>query len=159
MKKYLVLICLLLGGVFVYAQHDEEALKLKKEKEKIVEVLDKYIVANETQNIKLIEDIWYISEDIEVFGTAAGERLKGWDDIKKAFIRQFNTFTDTYISGRDRNIHIDDSCKIAWVSQMITYNFLLEGVQRKYEGVRFTAVLRNFDGRWKIVQMHLSLPH
>jgi ketosteroid isomerase-like protein len=157
MKKLLSVIYLLACCSFIYAQAEEK--HHKEDMAKINDVLDKYLTANATQNIKHIEEIWAIDEDIEAFGTAAGERLRGWDDIRKAFIRQFNTFTDTYISARDRSIHIDESGKFAWVSQMLNYNFLLEGQQIRNEGVRYTAVLKKINGQWKMVQIHLSLPH
>ncbi|MBE0661229.1 MAG: nuclear transport factor 2 family protein [Bacteroidales bacterium] len=157
MKKYFVLICLLFSAGLVFPQTDKDLFK--EDCAKINEVLDKYIIANETQNIRLIEEIWAIDEDIEAFGTAAGERIKGWEEIRKVFIHQFNTFTDTYISARNRSVHIDDSGAFAWVSQMLNYNYLLEGVQRKYEGVRHTVVLKKINGEWKMLQMHLSLPH
>lgn len=157
MKKYFTLLGLILFSTLLMAQ--AEARKKSEDKEKILEVLEKYIVANETQNIKLMEEIWAVNEDIEAFGTAAGERLRGWDAIRKVFIHQFNTFTDTYISARDQIVHVDDSGNVAWFSQIINYNYLLEGVQKKNEGIRYTGVLKKIDGKWKLVQIHLSLPH
>lgn len=157
MKKFIILIGMSLCFGLLMAQADQQTLKA--EKAKILEVLEKYIVANETQNIKLMEDIWATDEDIEAFGTAAGERLRGWEAISKVFVRQFNTFTDTYISARDQIVNIDDTGNVAWFSQIINYNFLLEGVQRKYEGVRYTGVMKKKNGHWKLVQIHLSLPY
>lgn len=157
MKKYFTLCGLILFSTMLMAQ--VEARQKSDDKEKILEVLEKYIVANETQNIKLMEEIWAVNEDIEAFGTAAGERLRGWDAIRKVFIHQFNTFTDTYISARDQIVHVDDSGNVAWFSQIINYNYLLEGVQKKNEGIRYTGVLKKIDGKWKLVQIHLSLPH
>jgi ketosteroid isomerase-like protein len=157
MKKYAALICLLAAAFVVFPQANEASYK--ENCHKINEVLDKYITASETQNIRLIEEIWAVDEDIEAFGTAAGERIKGWEELREVFIHQFNTFTDTYISARNRSIHIDDSGAFAWVSQMLNYNFLIEGVQKRYEGVRHTVVLKKINGEWKMLQMHLSLPH
>jgi len=157
MKKLFIILSLLICCNALLAQHDH--FNIREEKAKILRVLENYIVANETQNIKLMEEIWAIDEDIEAFGTAAGERLRGWPDIRRVFVHQFNTFTDTYISARDQIVNIHDSGDVAWFSQMINYNFLLEGVQKKYEGVRYTGVLKKVDDQWKLVQIHLSMPH
>lgn len=157
MKKFIILIGMSLCFGLLMAQSEQQSLKA--EKAKILEVLEKYIVANETQNIKLMEDIWATDEDIEAFGTAAGERLRGWEEIRRVFVRQFNTFTDTYISARDQIINVDEAANVAWFSQMMNYNFLLEGEQRKYEGVRYTGVMKKKNGQWKLVQIHLSMPH
>ncbi len=157
MKKSVIIFSLLVFSTLLFAQIDQKAIM--EEKTKILRVLENYIIANETQNIKLIEEIWATDDNIEAFGTAAGERLQGWEAIRKVFVHQFNTFTDTYISARDQIINIDESGKIAWFSQMINYNYLLEGVPKKYEGIRYTGVLKNKNGQWKLVQIHLSLPH
>ncbi len=157
MKKLITLVMLISITYSLQAQLTVE--QCKAETAKINAVLDKYITANETQNIRLIEEIWAIDEDIEAFGTAAGERLQGWDAIRKVFVHQFNSFTDTYISARNRSIHIDNSGNFAWVSQILNYNYLVDGVQKRHEGIRYTAVLIKTGNDWKMVQMHLSLPH
>jgi len=157
MKKLFTLFCLVVSSALLMAEVNVRPKP--NDKEKILEVLDKYIIANETQNIKLMEEIWAINLDIEAFGTAAGERLRGWDAIRKVFVHQFNTFTDTFISARDQIVNIDESGKIAWFSQIINYNYLLEGVQKTHEGIRYTGVMKKIDDEWKLVQIHLSLPH
>lgn len=157
MKKFAALTVLMICCTPLFAQLDQKTMK--EEKAKVLQVLENYIVANETQNIKLVEEIWATDENIEAFGTAAGERLQGWEAIRAVFVRQFNTFTDTYISARDQVVNIDDSGKIAWFSQMLNYNYLLEGVQKKHEGIRYTGVMKKIKGQWKLVQIHLSLAH
>ncbi|HHN47489.1 MAG TPA: hypothetical protein ENN08_00890 [Bacteroidales bacterium] len=157
MKKLLIILSLLICCNALLAQQDR--FNISEEKAKILRVIENYIVANETQNIKLMEEVWAIHDNIEAFGTAASERLQGWEALKRVFVHQFNTFTDTYISARDQIVNIDDAGNVAWFSQMINYNFLLEGTPKRFEGVRHTGVLKKIDGQWKMMQMHLSMPH
>ncbi len=155
MKK-LLLILLFLAGSIMTAQNYTK--KNNGEETKILLVLEKYILASETQNLQLIEEIWATDEPIVVFGTDAGEKILGWPDLKNAYRRQFNSFKDTYISARDQIVNINETGNTAWVSQILNYNFLLEGVSKKFEGVRFTGVMVKKSGQWKLVQLHLSLP-
>ena len=121
-------------------------------------VLEKYVIANETQDIELIQKIWAPYDDIIVFGTTSDEKLEGWLQIQEAMKNQFGSLKDTYISVRDQNIQINETGNTAWFAEVINYNFLYKGEARSYEGVRFTGVMRKVNGNWLIVQSHMSVP-
>ncbi len=157
MKTSTLLLVMLLMGTFLYGQG--KSPKFKQDEVKILSVLEKYIIANETQNIDLIEEIWAIDEPILAFGTEVGEKIEGWEELRSVYLRQFNNFSETYISARDQKININDTGNSAWFSQILNYNFTLEGISRKYEGIRFTGVLIKKGEQWRLVQIHLSLPY
>ncbi len=131
---------------------------IAKEKEAIKLVLEKYALANENQDMALIEDIWYPSEHIVSFGTESDEKLVGWDEIKRAVEKQFQNFSNTYISYHDQIIEVNDEGNTAWFSEIMNYNFILNGEAHSYEGLRYTGVLVKKDGKWKLVQTHISIP-
>ncbi len=124
----------------------------------IENVLDKYIVANETQNFELIQEIWAPNADIILYGTDSDERLMGWVNIKNAIKDQFSHITDTYISASDQFIKLNCTGNTAWFAETLNYNFVYNDKAKSYEGLRFTGVLEKMDGKWKLVQAHLSLP-
>jgi ketosteroid isomerase-like protein len=124
----------------------------------IENVLDKYIVANETQNFELIQEIWAPNADIILYGTDSDERLMGWINIKNAIKEQFGHITDTYISASDQFIKLNCTGNTAWFAETLNYNFVYSDKAQSYEGLRFTGVLEKMDGEWKLVQAHLSLP-
>jgi len=124
----------------------------------IENVLDKYIVANETQNFELIQEIWAPNADIILYGTDSDERLMGWINIKNAIKEQFSHITDTYISASDQFIKLNCTGNTAWFAETLNYNFVYSDKAQSYEGLRFTGVLEKMDGEWKLVQAHLSLP-
>ncbi|MCK4677380.1 MAG: nuclear transport factor 2 family protein [Bacteroidales bacterium] len=130
-----------------------------EEKSKIEIVLEKYVIANETQDLDLVHRVWASRDDIVVFGTASDEKLIGWEKISKTFQQQFNLFEDTYISVGDQIITVNETGNTAWFSEIINYNFIYKGKPVSYEGVRFTGVLSKIEGEWYIVQSHMSLPH
>ena len=158
-KSVLFLLVLILAfGCAGPSDNSTPAVDLDLEKEKVALVLEKYIIANEKQDIDLVHDIWAAEPDIVVFGTNSDEKLIGWDAIKTAIERQFNSFEDTYISIHDQIIKVDDMGRIAWFSEIVNYNYIYQGENMQFEGLRFTGVLQKFGDDWFIVQSHMSIP-
>ena len=131
---------------------------LDLEIEKVALVLEKYVIANEKQDMGLIKEIWAPETDIMIFGTNSDEQLIGWEQIRDAVQRQFNLFEDTYISVHDQVIQINECGNTAWFSEIVNYNFIYQGEAKQFEGVRFTGILEKFNGDWFIVQSHMSIP-
>ncbi len=129
-----------------------------KEKEKVALVLEKYVIANEKQNLNLIKEVWASKPDILVFGTNSDETIIGWEAIRDALKEQFKNIEDTYISVRDQKIEVNETGNTAWFSEFVNYNYIYRGKPVKYEGLRFTGVLEKIDDEWLIVQSHMSIP-
>ncbi len=150
------MIILLISGC--QQKTNNEPVDLNSEKDKIALVLEKYVIANEKEDLDLVHEIWAASPDIVVFGTNSDEKLIGWDAIKEALERQYTSFEDTYISVRDQVIHVDPTGHFAWFSEIMNYNYIYQGEAKQFEGLRFTGVLQKIDGEWYIVQSHISIP-
>lgn len=136
----------------------KESFDPKKEVEKVALVLEKYVIANETQNLNLVKEVWASKPDILVFGTNSDETIIGWEAIKNTLKKQFETIDDTYISVRDQRIEINETGNTAWFSEFVNYNYIYQDKPVKYEGLRFTGVLEKINGEWLIVQSHMSIP-
>ncbi len=156
------LIVILVIGIIVSgcnkANQEKSAFDPVKEKERIALVLEKYVIANEEQNLNLVKDVWAPYPDIVVFGTNSDETIIGWEAIKAALKRQFEAIEDTYISVRDQRISINETGNTAWFSEIVNYNYIYQDKPVKYEGLRFTGVLAKVNGEWLIVQSHMSIP-
>ncbi len=135
-----------------------QKIDIQAEKKAVGLVLEKYVIANETQDLATIEEIWYPSEQIVSFGTEKGEKLVGISKIKEAVNTQFQTFKNTYISAHDQNIEVSDDGNTAWFSEIINYNFILNGQAMTYEGLCYTGVLKKLDDKWRLVLTHMSIP-
>ncbi len=158
MKNYLffTLIALMMIGF----SGCKEKVNKSEEIAKIRLVLDNHVIANETKNIDLIENIWAKRDDVIIFGTASDEKLVGWNEIKDTFEKQFKMFEQAYLSISDQSISVGDYGKTAWFSQKMDYNYTtVDGDAKRFEGVRFTGVLEKIDDQWFIVQSHLSIPY
>jgi hypothetical protein len=153
-------ITLLLVPVFLIlsACHERECVDLNKEKKEIELVLEKYVIANEEQKIELAEEIWADDGDIVAFGTSSDEKLVGWKEIKSTIQKQFDTFTNTYLSVENQKVNINKTGNTAWFSEIVSYNFIQDSIPVSYEGIRYTGVLEKRDGKWVIVQSHMSIP-
>ncbi len=136
----------------------KESIGIDEERESVALVLEKYVIANERQDIGLIKEIWANNPKIVVFGTTGDDKFIGWTEIQEVMQRQFNTFQETYISVRDQVIEVSESGKTAWFSEIVSYNYIYHGEPKQYEGLRFTGVLEKIDGDWYIVQSHMSVP-
>jgi len=158
MKNLFVFLVLVVLVVMSSCSNCNKEFSLMDETLAIENVLDKYIVANETQNFELIQEIWAPNADIILYGTDSDERLMGWINIKNAIKEQFSHITDTYISASDQFIKLNCTGNTAWFAETLNYNFVYSDKAQSYEGLRFTGVLEKMDGEWKLVQAHLSLP-
>ena len=147
--------------LFLFSSCDEMSVKkVDKAAETIAveDVLESYILANETQDFALIEKIWAPNTDIILYGTDLHERLMGWTNIRNAIRTQFKLIEETYISASDQYIKISEDGNTAWFAETLNYNFVFKGEARAYSDLRFTGVLVKMDGDWRFVQAHLSLP-
>ncbi len=159
MKKLLYSLLIISMALVIGCDNGNKKVDRVKEVAAIKLVLEKYALANENQDIGMIEDIWCPSESIVSFGTEGGEKHIGFIEIKKAVQNQFDAFSDTYISYHDQIVEINDSGNTAWFSEIINYNFILNGEANSFEGLRYTGVLVKRDGKWNLVQTHMSVPY
>jgi ketosteroid isomerase-like protein len=156
MEKYLLLF---FATLLLFSCHsNEKKIDSAAEISAIENTLDKYIMANEKEDFALIESIWAEQDDILLYGTDSDERLVGWNNIKEVIKKQFSLIENTYISASDQVIKISDCGNTAWFAERLHYNFIYQGTAHSYSNIRFTGVMEKINGRWVIVQAHISLP-
>ncbi len=152
----------LFGLLFLFSACQQKSppkqTNVQDSKKAVANVLEKYVIANENQDLSMIEQIWAPDNDIILFGTNSEEKLMGWNNIKKAIQNQFKAISETYISPQQQYIKIGPDQKTAWFAEILNYNFVYKGKAHSFEGLRFTGVLEKRKDGWKIVQAHLSIP-
>lgn len=158
--KILLSLIILIGLVACEPKKEEcPEVDFDKEMSDIRMVLDQYELAREGEDFATIEMTWAPDEDIVLFGTEGDEQLVGFNEIKKAMSRQFDEIENTLINISDQKIKISKSGNVAWFSEVLDYNFIFQGENMTFEGIRYTGVLEKCDGKWKMVQGHLSVPY
>ncbi|PKP53727.1 MAG: hypothetical protein CVT92_03125 [Bacteroidetes bacterium HGW-Bacteroidetes-1] len=126
---------------------------------KVENILEKYIIAVENEDYKMVEDLWASGDSTMMLGTDSHERLSGWNAIRNAYRNQFDLISNMYISVHDQFIRVNCTGNTAWFSQRMNYNFIFDSVAHSFEGLRFTGVLeKDINAEWKMVQGHLSVP-
>ena len=133
-----------------------EQVDIESEKAKVQSLLDQYVQAIETEDMELISKIFAHDDDMVNFGLEAEARFIGWEPLKEDFQILFESAEDTDISVRDQVIKVHASGSVAWFSEILDWNILLQGELGSLEGTIFTGVLEKRDGNWVIVQFHLS---
>ena len=162
MKKLkLFLIPLIFAGLIGCAPRGEQCPEVDFDKElsDIRTALEQYELARESEDFSTIEQIWAPDEDIVLFGTEGDEQMVGFSAINKAMSRQFDEFENTLINISDQKIKISKDGNVAWFSEVLDYNFIYQGENMSFEGIRFTGVMEKRDGKWKLVQGHISVPY
>jgi len=159
-KLKILFIFFLLAGVIACVPQGEKCPEVDFDKElsDIRSVLEQYELARESEDFSTVEQIWASNEDIVLFGTEGDEQLVGFASIKKAMSRQFDEVENTLINISDQKIRISKDGNTAWFSEVLDYNFIYLGEDMAFEGIRFTGVMEKCDGKWKLVQGHLSVP-
>jgi ketosteroid isomerase-like protein len=162
MKKLkIVLSIFILLGIIACQPQGEKCpeVDLDKELSDIRSALEQYELARESEDFSTVEQIWASEADIVLFGTEGDEQLVGIEMIKKAMSRQFDEVENTLINISEQKIGINKAGTTAWFSEVLDYNFIYMGEDMSFEGIRFTGVLEKKDGKWKLVQGHLSVPY
>lgn len=104
---------------------------------------------------KLLKGLFTEEPEAVVFGVG-NEMWKGAANIRKKMEKQLEKVEDSNIDERDQVIKVYGTT--AWFSQRGDWSYDYNGQRIKLEGVRFTGVLLNQDGKWKIAQWHTSYP-
>ena len=162
MKKLKIVLSLLvlIGFVACEPQGDKcPEVDFDKELSEIRTVLEQYELARESEDFTTVEQIWAPNADIVLFGTEGDEQLIGIKAIKKAMSKQFDEVENTLINISDQKIRINEAGNTAWFSEVLDYNFIYLGEDMAFEGIRFTGVMEKRDGKWKLVQGHISVPY
>lgn len=157
----ILLIPMFLLGMIACEPQGEKCpeVDIDKELSDIRMLLEQYELARESEDFATVEMIWAADEDIILFGTEGDEKMMGWSAIEKAMSRQFNELENTLINISDQHIKVSMDGKTAWFSEVLDYNFIYQGEDMTFEGIRFTGVMEKRDGHWKLVQGHLSVPY
>ena len=156
-RTHLILMVSLL--VFSACKQDKSPVcDVVAEKKAVKLALEKYIIANEARNISMIGELWANDTNVLSLGTDRQDILKGFDAVKQKFLSQFERFENTFISSRDQVIYIHPACETAWFSEMLQYNYTVNDIAKEYSDLRFTGFLEKRDGKWVILQTHLSAP-
>lgn len=155
LNKYLLSIPIFLLVIFSCSTNQVD---LESERQQVKMVLDDFIVAHETKDLDLLSSCFSDKPDILILGTDSDELWVDQKSMVDAQRRAYDTFDKVKLSVREKVLKMDKSGKTSWFYMKVDWFVELKGVKHKFNDVRTTGVLENVGGKWRIVQIHTSLP-
>ena len=95
--------------------------------------------------------------DMVTFGTDASERWDGWDELQKSVKDQFKAFNILNVNRKNQKLKLSNSGEVAWFSEIVDWEFLVDGKLESVNDIRYTGVMEYRDGKWLIVHFHCSV--
>ena len=115
--------------------------------------LDSYTVLYTRRDLDGVVSL--VEPDFQGYGTGPDEVIRNADEFRRAVERDFAQTESATICFSDRRCTVEGST--AWVMGGCRFSFITGNGEGEMEG-RFTAVLRHYDGVWRLAQLHLSIP-
>ncbi len=121
-------------------------------------ILDKLLIAQEKGNLEEFSSCFAQDENTLNIGTNIDEIWYGWNDFYEWMTQSIQSQPDYTIAAKDTRIQLSQCKEVAWYSQLLDTCFETKGETFRPEGFRHTGVLEKRDGKWLIVQSHISVP-
>ena len=122
-------------------------------------VLHKLIKAQETGDINVFEKCFAHDDSLVHIGTDHDEVWYDWDGFFELMKVQLEQRKGSVINYKDTTVRHNSNGDVAWYSQLIDRCPETKGDDICIEGFRHTGVMEKRDGRWLIVQSHISVPY
>jgi hypothetical protein len=135
-----------------------DKIDLESERQQVIKVLDDFVLAHETKDLDLLSSCFSDKPDILILGTDEDELWVDKISMVDAQKRAYDTFDKVKLSVRDKVLKMDRSGKTAWFYTKVNWFVESKGEKYKFDDVRTTGVLEKVVGKWRIVQIHTSLP-
>ena len=156
MKNFFIFFSTIL--LLVCSSCSKKQINIETEKQKVKEVVDGLTRTLETEDMMMFDKIMAHDTDMVNFGTDVSERWVGYEALKNAVQKQFDSFENTKLTVREQVIRVHKSGEAAWFSEIADWNVIAMGDTIEIKDSRFTGVLEKRNGNWVIVQFHASVP-
>jgi ketosteroid isomerase-like protein len=127
----------------------------KAQEAEVIDAMQQYATAYMKKDIRTLSALF--SQDITGFGSGPDEVITNHSDFIRQMKRDISQATILAVEFTDRKISGDG--RIAWATSKSTITFTVDGSKKQALSGRSTMVLKNTGRRWKIEQLHFSLPY
>jgi hypothetical protein len=124
----------------------------------VKEVLDQLLIAQENGLLSDFSACFAHDDNTVNIGTDMDEIWYGWHDFYEWMRQAISTKHNHSITAKDTRIQMSHNKDVAWYSQLLDTCFETKGESFRLEGFRHTGVLEKRNGKWLIVQSHISVP-
>ncbi len=127
----------------------------KKTETEVMAVINRFLETYTRRDAEGTLSLLAPDPDILLIGTGADEKIVGIEQARKQLKRDYEQSGD--ISIRLGPVAISAAGPVAWVAADSTWRVKLGGQDTNYHW-RWTMVLEKRQGKWLIMQSHLSAP-
>ena len=113
---------------------------------------DEFVEAYPKEDLARYLNLFSQDEDFVMFGTA--DRWLGWEEYKDAPAEEKARFDDISLSYDW--LKINSHGDVAWIAAEVHISFKF-GAENMIVPARLTGVAKKTEGKWKIVQGHISI--
>lgn len=114
---------------------------------------DEFVEAYPKDNLDRYLNLFSQNENLVMFGT--GEKWLGWEEYKSAPAEDKERHGEIYLTYDW--LTVNSHGPIAWIAAEVAVKVKVEEEERSIPA-RLTGVLKKIEGKWKIVQGHISIP-
>lgn len=113
---------------------------------------DEFILAYSKDELHSYLDLFQQDENLVIFGT--GQKWIGWKSYKDAPTEDRKRFDKISLSYEW--LKINSHGDIGWVAASVVFMMHTKGKEIRAPA-RLTGIVKKIDGKWKIVQCHISI--
>lgn len=131
-------------------------MNIDNEKVAVKNTLDSYVTSVENADIELYAKTVVNDLNMVNFGTGAGDRVVGWNALRKVMEAQNAALSATKISVSDITINISPEGNFAWATSLWDFKATMGGKAIALP-VRCTWILEKRETDWMVVHFHKSV--
>lgn len=121
-------------------------------------MIEQFFEALDTQNLELMKHLIPEDKSMIHIGTGSDEIWKGAEELNRSTEEQFERLEYYKAIIHDLMINISQSEDVAWYFHLLDARIMSGGSETVWNGARFTGVLEKRNGRWFLMQTHVSIP-
>lgn len=125
------------------------------QKAEVTATMQEYATAYRNKDIKGLMEVF--SPEISGFGSGPDEVIRNHDAFIRQITRDVSQATVNAVEFSETNVFGEG--RIAWVMTRSAITFTVAGAKKQTLYGRSTMVLRDTGRRWRIEQIHFSLPY
>ncbi len=156
MKKYLPFLLIYL--LFIGCKAEQKFLtqkQIKKEKQQVMDVIERYNTASEEKNFSAMVET--LADEVIFFGTDSSEIIRTFADFKKTMKKQWEQFEKIHFGElSDVSIQMDDNATFASIIFGVPCQLTFNGETKRYF-LRGSRTLKKENDKWVIVSGILSV--
>jgi hypothetical protein len=125
----------------------------------VKQVLDELFEAHGKSDLKSFSNCFAQDENLVYMGTDFDEVWYDWQSFYHWMENEIGKWKGISINQKNTTITHSLDGKTAWYTQLIDNCPETKGDTLRIEGFRHSGVMENRNGKWLIVQSHLSVPY